>query len=85
MFVTNYSELRKNMSSMMDQVLFSHVPMVITREAKQPVVMISLEDFNGYQETIHLAKSPANKKRLLESLKNIEAGEYKKRKLMKAS
>ncbi len=81
MLVTNYSELRKNLSQKMDEVLLSHSPMIITRESKQPVVMISLEDFNSYQETIYLAKSPANKKRLLASLKNIKAGKYKKHQL----
>jgi len=82
MLVTNYSELRKNLSSIMDQVLTSHSPMIITRESKAPVVMLSLEDFNGYQETLYLARSPANKKRLTSSLKNIEAGKYTKRKLI---
>lgn len=83
MLVTNYSELRKNLSQKMDEVLLSHTPMIITRESKQPVVMISLEDFNSYQETIYLAKSPVNKKRLLTSLKNIEGGKYKKHQLPK--
>ncbi|MBU6338809.1 MAG: type II toxin-antitoxin system Phd/YefM family antitoxin [Rickettsiales bacterium] len=83
MLVTNYSELRKNLSQKMDEVLLSHSPMIITRESKQPVVMLSLEDFNGYQETIYLAKSPANKKRLTESLKNITAKKYKKHQLPK--
>lgn len=83
MLVTNYSELRKNLSQMMDQVLFSHVPLVITRETKDPVVMISLQDFNGYQETIHLTKSPQNKKKLLAAVKNIKAGKHKKHKLLK--
>jgi len=83
MLVTNYSDLRKNLSSKMDEVLLSHSPMIITRESKQPVVMMSLEDFNSYEETLYLMRSPANKERLLSSLKNIKAGKHKKRKLIK--
>jgi antitoxin YefM len=84
MLVTNYTELRKNLSNKMDEVLDSHSFMLITRESKQPVVMMSLESFNdyGYEETLYLMKSPANKKRLLDSLKNIKAGKYKRRKLI---
>lgn len=82
MQVTNYSELRKNLSSMMDEVLFSHTPLIITREAKKPVVMISLEDFNGYEETLYLMRSPANRERILSSLKEIKAKKSKRRKLI---
>lgn len=83
MLVTNYSELRKNLAQKMDEVLLSHSPMIITRESKQPVVMVSLEDFNGYQETMYLLRSPANRKRLLQSIKNIKAGKYQKHQLIK--
>ena len=82
MQVTNYSELRKNLSSMMDEVLLSHTPLIITRESKKPVVMISLEDFNGYEETLYLMRSPANRERILSSLKEIKAKKSKRRKLI---
>ena len=82
MQVTNYSELRKNLSSMMDEVLLSHTPLIITRESKKPVVMISLEDFNDYEETLYLMRSPANRERILSSLKEIKAKKSKRRKLI---
>lgn len=85
MLVTNYSELRKNLAQKMDEVLLSHSPMIITRESKQPVVMLSLEDFNGYQETMYLLRSPANKRRLLQSVKNVKEGKYKKHQLIKTT
>ncbi|WP_336164814.1 type II toxin-antitoxin system Phd/YefM family antitoxin [Acinetobacter sp. 85] len=34
--------------------------------------MISLDDFNAYEETAHLLKSPANAKRLRDSIAQIE-------------
>lgn len=82
MIVTNYSDLRKNLSTVMDRVLADHVPAIITRESKDPVVMMSLEDFSGWQETLYLTRSEANKKRLNASLKNLKEKKYKKRKLI---
>ncbi|MDX2082730.1 MAG: type II toxin-antitoxin system prevent-host-death family antitoxin [Rickettsiales bacterium] len=82
MIVTNYTDLRKNLAEIMDQVLVGHVPAIITRESRQPVVMISLEDFNSFEETFYLTKSDNNKKRLISSLKNIKNGKYKNQKLI---
>ncbi|MSP33505.1 MAG: type II toxin-antitoxin system prevent-host-death family antitoxin [Rickettsiales bacterium] len=82
MIVTNYTDFRKNLAQIMDEILSGHVPAIITRESKQPLVMMSLEDFNGHQETFYLTKSKTNKNRLAASLKNIEKGKYKKHKLI---
>lgn len=84
MIVTNYTDFRKNLAQIMDEVLSGHVPAIITRESKQPLVMISLEDFNSHQETFYLTKSKANKSRLVSSLKNIEKGKYKERELIES-
>ncbi|MHB1110852.1 MAG: type II toxin-antitoxin system Phd/YefM family antitoxin [Devosia sp.] len=37
-------------------------------------VLMSLEDFASYQETAYLMSSPANRKALMESLAQFEAG-----------
>ena len=84
MIVTNYTEFRKNLARIMDEVLSDHVPAIITRESKQPLVMISLEDFNSHQETFYLTKSTANRKRLVASLKNIEGNKQEKRDLIES-
>ena len=38
------------------------------------MVMISLEDFQAMQETTYLLRSPANARRLLESIAELEGG-----------
>lgn len=84
MIITNYTDFRKNLAKIMDEVLADHIPAIITRESKQPLVMISLEDFNSHQETFYLTKSTANRKRLVASLKNIAGKKQKKRELIES-
>ena len=57
----------------MDQVCQDHVPLIITRKNNQPVVMISLEDYQAMEETNYLLSSSTNAKRLLESIAELES------------
>ena len=77
-----YTEARRNLASTMDEVCDSHEPVIITRQKAKPVVMISLDDYNGLMETVYLMKSPANAARLLESIRQAEQGNYEVRELL---
>ncbi|GAA5015782.1 YoeB-YefM toxin-antitoxin system antitoxin YefM [Acinetobacter puyangensis] len=74
MKVVTYSDLRKNLANVLDGVIDDHSPVLITRQNNQTAVLISLDDFNAYEETAHLLKSPANAKRLRDSIAQIETG-----------
>ena len=41
--------------------------------------MMSEEEFNGWQETVHLLRSPRNAERLLRSVRSAEAGGARER------
>jgi antitoxin YefM len=82
MKTASYSELRKNLASMLDSVEADHEPVVITRDKGKPAaVLMSLEDFASYEETRYLLRSPANADRLLTSIEALGAGKGKERKL----
>lgn len=83
MRIISYSELRKNLSAMLDSVSDDRESAIITRERGKPVaVLMSLEEFASYEETQHLLRSPANAKRLRESIAELDAGRGKERKLI---
>jgi antitoxin YefM len=69
-----YTAARENLASTMDKVCNDHSPVIITRNRDQSVVMLSLEDFESLEETAYLIRSPANAKRLLESIHALESG-----------
>jgi antitoxin YefM len=68
----SYTSARANLAKTMQKVCEDHAPYIITRASEEPVVMISLADYEALQETHYLMKSPANAARLAESIDEIE-------------
>lgn len=74
MKTVTYTHVRANLARSMEQVCEDHAPMIITRQNADPVVLMSLEDFRSIEETSYLLSTPANVRRLTESIAEIEAG-----------
>lgn len=77
-----YSAARANLAKTMDRVCDDHEPLIITRNGEQSVVMVSLEDFQALEETAYLLRSPANVKRLLSAVGQLNAGQGQERELL---
>jgi antitoxin YefM len=76
-----YSAARANLATTMDRVCEDHEALIITRNGQQSVVMVSLEDFTALEETAYLLRSPANMKRLVASMDQLNSGNGVERKL----
>lgn len=74
MDVITYSNFRKNLSDTLDKVTEDRSPMLITRQNGEPAVLISLKDFNAYEETAYLLSNPKNADRLRKSLAKAKSG-----------
>ena len=70
-----YTAARENLATTIDRVCNDRDPVIITRKRDQAVVMISLEDYEALEETAYLLRSPANAKRLMESIHAAEKGQ----------
>ncbi len=77
-----YTSARGNLAKTMAKVCNDHAPVIITRKTAQPVVMMSLEDFESLEETTYLLRSPKNAKRLLESVAELESGQGTEKELL---
>ena len=69
-----YSSARGNLATVMDQVCNDHEPVIVTRNGEQAVVMVSLDDYKALEETSYLLRSPANARRLLASIDELNEG-----------
>ena len=70
-----YTDLRQNLARYMDEAVDSRAPILVTRQGgKGNVVILSEEEFEGWQETLHLLRSRANAQRLLRSIRAADAG-----------
>lgn len=74
MDIVSYSELRKNLAHSMDKVVADRNPLIITRQNAEATVLMSLKDYNAYEETAYLLSSPANAERLRRSIAEAQAG-----------
>ncbi len=74
MQVLNYTEFRKNLTKNLNKVNDDAEIVIVSRSKGKNVVVMSLEEYNSINETLHLVNSTANKKRLDEALKEIEDG-----------
>ncbi|WP_201510398.1 type II toxin-antitoxin system Phd/YefM family antitoxin [Psychrobacter alimentarius] len=79
MDVVNYTDFRKGLSKFIDKVDTDKGPILITRQNSKPAVLMSLEEYNSYEETLHILSSPANAKRLRRSIADAKAGRVTER------
>jgi antitoxin YefM len=70
----SFSESRANYAQTLDDVVNDREEVVITRVGHEPVVIVSLDDYESLRETAYLLKSPKNAARLLQSIERLEAG-----------
>jgi len=70
-----YSESRAKYAETLNAVVDDREEVVITRSGHDPVVIVSLEDYESLKETAYLLRSPANARRLLDSINRLEDSE----------
>ncbi len=77
----SYSQTRANLAATLDAVTDDREEVVVTRAGHEPVVIVSLDDYESLKETAFLLKSPENARRLLASIDRLESGHGAEREL----
>ncbi|TQL01929.1 type II toxin-antitoxin system Phd/YefM family antitoxin [Cellulomonas sp. SLBN-39] len=70
----SFSQSRARYAQTLDSVVDDREEVVITRAGHEPVVIVSLADYQSLKETAYLLQNPANARRLLRSIERLEAG-----------
>ena len=61
------------LDQLMDQASDNAEPIVITRTGKPAAVLVSLDEWNSLQEMLNLVRSPANRARLNEAMRDANS------------
>ena len=72
MEIITYTAARQNLAKTMEKVCRDRAPVIVTRKTFNSVVIMSLEDYEAFEETAYLLRSPKNVRRLIESIAQLE-------------
>lgn len=69
-----FSKARDELASLLDEVSNDRTAVEIMRRDKASAILIDKREYDGMMETLHLMSSPANAKRLMEAIENVNDG-----------
>ena len=82
MNMVTFTELRTQLKQILDLSADQHEPIIVKRPKKETMVILSLRDFESLKETAYLLGHEANAARLRKSIRSLEKGNTKEKKLL---
>ena len=73
------NQAKEKLDELIDQVILDVKPTIVCNEEGKQVVLMSLDEFNSWQETIYLLSNPANAEHLMKSIKQAKSGNKSER------
>ena len=70
---TNYTNLRQNLASILDEAISDRNVIVVTRQGKEDVAILAADELSNILETLHLFRSPANAQKLIAAMERADA------------
>lgn len=78
------ADAKKNLERLIEQVLADAEPAILCTEKGEKVVLVSLDEFNSWKETLYLLSNPANAAHLRQSITEAQAGKLEEKDLVDA-
>jgi antitoxin YefM len=82
MNATTVKEAKKHLDRLIEQDNADAEPTIIYGDQGQKAVLLSLEEFNSWQETLYLLSNPVNAEHLRQSIAEAKAGKTLERELI---
>lgn len=76
------NKAKQDLDRLIQQVVSDAEPTIICTDQDEKVVLLSLDEFNSWQETLYLFSNPANAGHLRKSICEAEAGKTQERELI---
>jgi len=72
----------QNLNHLIEQVIVNVEPTIICNDKGERALLMSLDEFNSWQETRYLLSNPANAEHLRESIAQAKMGKTQERELI---
>lgn len=76
------NQAQANLREILERVLENVEPTIVTTETGASIVMLSLDEYNAWQETLYLLSTPANAEYLAKSIAEDKSGYASERDLI---
>ncbi|MBF0203689.1 MAG: type II toxin-antitoxin system Phd/YefM family antitoxin [Desulfamplus sp.] len=64
----------KNLDSLIEQIIADVEPAILFNDKGKQAVLMSLDEFNSWQETFYLLSNPVNAEHLCQSIQELKEG-----------
>ena len=78
------NQAKQNIDGLIEQVIADAEPTIICADKGQKAVILSLDEFNSWQETLYLLSNPANAAYLRRSIQEDKDGKAIERELIES-
>ncbi|NEO78984.1 type II toxin-antitoxin system Phd/YefM family antitoxin [Moorena sp. SIO4G3] len=68
------NQAKHQLDELIDRVILDVEPTILCNDQGKQAVLMSLDEFNSWRETLYLLSNPANAEHLLESIEQAKSG-----------
>lgn len=76
------NEAKANLEGLIDRVIADVEPTIICTDTGQQIVLLSIDEFNSWKETLYLLSNPVNAAHLRQSIAEASTGKVTKKDLI---
>jgi antitoxin YefM len=76
------NQAKQQLDELIDRVILDAEPTILCNEQGKQAVLMSLDEFNSWQETLYLLSNPANVEHLRKSVAQANSGKKSVRELI---
>lgn len=76
------TEAKAHLEQIIEQVIADVEPTIISTDTGQQIVLLPLEEFNAWKETLYLLSNPFNAEHLRQSITEAKTGKTVERELL---
>ena len=84
MTAVTLNEAKEDLEHLIEKVIADAEPAIVYTDSGERAVLMSLDEFNSWKETVYLLASPANAAHLSKSIEEAQAGQTVEKELVEA-